>query len=229
MNYDKKQYVVFGLGRFGTALTKSLYAAGAEVLAIDKDEEKINDISSFCTHAVCADATDENNLSRLGINNMDVAIVCIAKEIEASIFITLLCKQMKLKKIIAKAADDKHKTVLERIGADLVIIPEEAMGEKLSSMLLNPNMIEIMNLTENFRMVEIKTPKKWQNRTLAQLDLRNTEHISVILIKRGNDVIVTPGADCQLLPDDLIVLGGTVQDTKRLSNKATENIPELKI
>lgn len=229
MNYDKKQYVVFGLGRFGTALTKSLYAAGAEVLAIDKDEEKINDISSFCTHAVCADATDENNLSRLGINNMDVAIVCIAKEIEASIFITLLCKQMKLKKIIAKAADDKHKTVLERIGADLVIIPEEAMGEKLSSMLLNPNMIEIMSLTENFRMVEIKTPKKWQNRTLAQLDLRNTEHISVILIKRGNDVIVTPGADCQLLPDDLIVLGGTVQDTKRLSNKATENIPELKI
>lgn len=229
MNYDKKQYVVFGLGRFGTALTKSLYAAGAEVLAIDKDEEKINDISSFCTHAVCADATDENNLSRLGINNMDVAIVCIAKEIEASIFITLLCKQMKLKKIIAKAADDKHKTVLERIGADLVIIPEEAMGEKLSSMLLNPNMIEIMNLTENFRMVEIKTPKKWQNRTLAQLDLRNTEHISVILIKRGNDVIVTPGADCQLLPDDLIVLGGTVQDTKRLSNKATENIPELNI
>ena len=93
----KKQYVVFGLGRFGVALTRSLYDYGAEVLAIDNNEEKVNEISPYCTHAICADATDERVLNQLGINNMDVAIVCIASNIEASIFVSLMCKQMGIK------------------------------------------------------------------------------------------------------------------------------------
>lgn len=224
MAHEKLTYVIFGLGRFGTALTKALHTANAEVLVIDRDEEKINDISPYCTHAVCADATDENSMSRLGLNNFDVAIICVATDVESSIFTTLMCKQMGIKKVIAKAADRKHKLVLEKIGADMVIVPEEAMGEKLAAMLLKPNMIEVLNLTENFRMVEIRPLKKWLNHSLAQLNLRNTERISIILIKRGNDVIVTPGADCVLLEGDIIVVAGTLADTKRLSNKATETV-----
>lgn len=222
--HSKKQYVIFGLGRFGVALTKSLYDFGAEVLVIDKDEEKINEISNYCTHAVCADATDEHNLNRLGINNMDVAIICIASNIEASIFISLMCKQMGVPTVIAKASDERHKLVLEKIGVDMVFVPEEAMGEKLAATLVKPNMVEVLNLSDNFRMVEIRTPKKWQDKTLAELDIRNVEHVTLVVVKRGDDVIISPGGDCTLLKDDLLVIAGSVNDTKRLSAKATENV-----
>ncbi len=220
----KKQYVIFGLGRFGVSLTKALYDYGAEVLVVDEDEEKINEISPFCTHAACCDATDERNLEQLGINNMDVAIVCIASNVEASIFITLMCKQMGIPMIIAKASDNRHKLVLQRIGADMVIIPEEAMGEKVAATLVKPNMVEIMARSDKFRMVEIRTPKKWQDKTLAELDLRNTEHVTLVVIKRGEEVIISPGGDCKLIADDLLIIAGTVDNTKRLSNKATERV-----
>lgn len=224
MANNLSQFVVFGLGRFGTAVTKALHNAGAEVLVVDRDEEKINEIVPFCTHAACADTTDENSMRKLGINNMDVAIVCIASEVDSSIFTTLLCKQMGVPKVIAKAANEKHKLVLERIGANLVIIPETAMGEKLAATLLKPNMIEVLSLTNDFRMVEIRAPKKWVGKTLAQLDLRNSEGISVILIKRGEAVEVNPGAAYKIDSDDLLVVAGSVHDTKRLSNKATETV-----
>lgn len=220
----KKQYVVFGLGRFGTALTKALHDYGAEVLVIDKDEEKVNEISPYCTHAVCADATDEHNLNQLGINNMDVAIVCIASNIEASIFVSLMCKELGIPQIYSKARDVRHQRVLQKIGVDMAFIPEVSMGEKLAATLIKPNMVEIMTLTDKFRMVEIRTPKKWQDKTLAELDLRNTEHVNLVVVKRGDDVIASPGGDCKLLADDLLIIAGTVNDTKRLSNKATENV-----
>lgn len=220
----KKQYVIFGLGRFGTALTKALNDYGAEVMVVDKDEEKINEISPFCTHAVCCDATDEHNLERLGINNMDVAIVCIASNIESSIFISLTCKQLGIPMVISKAFDVRHKLVLQKIGVDIVFIPEEAMGEKIAATLVKPNMVEVMSLTDDFHMVEIRTPKKWQDKTLAELDLRNTEHVTLVVIKRGDEVIASPGANDKLLEGDLLVIAGTVTDTKRLSNKATATV-----
>lgn len=223
------QYIVFGLGRFGVSLTKALYEYGAEVLCVDIDEEKINEISPYCTHAVCTDATDERNLERLGINNMDVAIVCITSNVEASIFITLMCKQMGVPRVISKASDIRHKLVLEKIGADSVVIPEEAMGERLAAMLAKPNVIEIMTLADSFRMVEIRTPKRWQDKTLIELDLRNTERVNIVVIKRGDEIITSPGGDCKLLADDLIVIAGAVADIKRLSNKATGKVVTEKI
>lgn len=217
----RKQYVVFGLGRFGVSLTKKLYEYGAEVLVIDKDEELINEISPYCTQAVCADATDERNLKQLGINNFDVAIVCIASNIEASIFISLMCKQIGIPTVISKASDERHKLVLQRIGVDTVVIPEEAMGERMATMLAKPNVVEIMTLADSFRMIEIRTPKKWQDKTLIELNLRATEHVTLVVIKRGDEVIVSPGGDCKLLADDLLIIAGSVDDTSRLSNKAT--------
>ena len=217
----KKQYVVFGLGRFGASLTKTLYEYGAEVLVIDRDEDLINDISPYCTQAICADATDERNIRQLGINNFDVAIICMTSNVEASIFISLTCKQMGIPMVIAKARDDRHKLVLQRVGVDRVVIPEEAMGERLATMLAKPNTVEIMTLADSFRMIEIRTPKKWQDKTLMELNLRNTEHVTLVVIKRGEEVIVSPGGDCKLLADDLLVIAGSVDDTSRLSNKAT--------
>lgn len=225
----KSSFVVIGLGRFGFAFTKKLFAEGAEVLVIDRDPEKINEIDSYCTQAVCADAMDERVLAKLGVRNMDVAVVCIASDIESSIFVTLLLKQMGVPKVIAKAQDHKHKHVLEKIGADYVIVPEEEMGEKLADTLLKPNMIEVLTLSNQFRIVEIRTPAKWQNKTLLELNLRATEHISIILIKRAETVIAPPTADCVLLPDDILVIAGTVADTQRLSSKATAKVLEDKI
>lgn len=222
----KTTFAVIGLGRFGIAVTKSLYNEGAEVLVIDRDPEKINEIDPYCTQAVCADATDERVLAKLGIRNLDVVLVCIASEIDSSIFVTLSLKQLGVPKIIAKAQDAKHKHVLQRIGADYVIVPEEEMGEKLAASLVKPNMIEVLSLSDKFRMVEIRTPAKWQNKKLADLNLRNTEHISIVLIKRGDDVIAPPAADDVLQPDDILVIAGTVADTKRLSNKATGKVLE---
>lgn len=225
----KKQYVVFGLGRFGTALTKALCDNGEEVLAVDVDEDIVNDISPICTHAVCMDATDAHNLEQLGINNMDVAIVCVASNIESSIFITLMCKQLGIPKVIAKARDEQHKMVLERIGADSVIIPETAMGERLAAMLAKPNVVEIMTLANSFRMVEIHTPKRWVDKTLIELNLRNTEHVNIVVIKRGDEVITSPAADYKLLADDLLVVAGSIEDINRLSNKATGKAVDDKI
>ena len=220
----KREFVLIGLGLFGTSLTRKLYEDGASVLVIDKDPDKINEIDAYCTQAICADATDERILEKLGIKNMDVGIVCIASEIEASIFITLTLKQMGLPLVIAKAQNERHKDILKKIGADMVIVPEEEMGAKLAANLVKPNMIEVMSLSDNFRIVEIKTPLKWQHKTLIQLNLRNTEKVSVILVKRGEEIIVTPAADCELLPDDILVIAGTYTDTKRLSAKATQTV-----
>lgn len=220
----KKQYAVIGLGRFGTALTRELHAEGAEVLAVDSDQDKVNDIEPYCTQAICADATDEAVLEKIGIRNLDVVIVCIAGDIESSIFVTLTCKQLGVPQVIAKAQNERHRHVLKKIGADIVIVPEEEMGSKLAANLLKPNMIEIMSLSDNFRMVEIKTPLKWQHKTLIQLNLRNTEKVTIVLIKRGNEIIVTPDAQCELLPEDILVIAGTYTDTKRLSAKATERV-----
>ena len=222
----KTTFVVIGLGRFGIALTKKLFNEGAEVLVIDRDQEKINEIDAYCTQAVCADATDERVLVKLGVRNLDVALVCIASEIDSSIFITLSLKQLGVRKVIAKAQDDKHKHVLERIGADYVIVPEEEMGEKLAASLVKPNMIEVLSLSDKFRMVEIRTPAKWRGKKLAELDLRNTERISIVLIERGETVIAPPTGLDVLEPDDILVICGTVADTKRLSSKATGKVLE---
>ena len=220
----KKEFVVIGLGQFGTALTKQLYEEGASVLVIDKDPDKINDIDAFCTQAVCADATDERALERLGIKNLDVAVVCIASEIEASVFITLALKQMGLPLVIAKAQNDKHKHILEKIGADRVIVPEEEIGIKLAGNLTRPNMVEILSLNEQFRIIEIKTPVKWQNKSLIQLKLTTTERVTILLIKRGEEIIVTPGGDCVLLEGDILLISGSLADTKRVAGKATQAI-----
>ncbi|MDR2202027.1 MAG: TrkA family potassium uptake protein [Clostridiales bacterium] len=220
----KKQFAVIGLGRFGTALTKVLYNEGMDVLAIDSDPEKVNAAEQFCTQAVCADAEDERVLTRLGINNFDAVVVCIGTDIEASVFITVVCKQLGAANIIAKAQDARHAHVLKKIGAAHVIIPEEEAGEKLALQLSKPNMIEILSLTDNFRLVEIKTPEKWRGKTLMELNVRSAEKVSVMLIKRGENIIVAPGGDCMLLDGDTLVIAGETADTERLSKKATKAV-----
>jgi trk system potassium uptake protein TrkA len=213
------QFAVIGLGQFGTALAKRLYEMDKDVLAIDIDEEKINQISSYVTHSIVGDGGDEEVLKRIGINNFDVVAVCMGKQMQASILATLICKQMGVKYIIAKAQNEKHKSVLEKIGADLIVFPEVDMGKKIASRLVNPNLTDIIELTDKYNMIEILTPKAWENKSLTEINLRKNYAVSVILIKRASgDVTITPGGDCVLYSGDSAVICGESEDIDKITS-----------
>ena len=221
----KKQYVVIGLGRFGFALAKTLYENDADVLAIDKDMDLVNAIAPFCTQACGMDATDEKGLEKLGISNMDEAIVCTASDIQSNIFICLNLLNAGLK-VSAKAWDENHKIVLERIGVHNVIIPEQEMGVKMAEMMASPNMIEVLSLSEHFSIVEIRPPKKWLGKTVLELDLRNTEQINVIAIKRSDKIITDVKNDTGFDEDDIVLVYGSEENTERLRSKAKNSVYE---
>ncbi len=224
---DNTQFAVIGLGRFGISLTKTLYESGAEVLAIDNDRTLVNEAQEFSTHAVCIDATDESSLKNIGLRNFDTVIVCIGGSPETSIFVTLLCKQLGIPRVIAKASCPRHKIVLEKIGADVVVFPEDYMGQKVASMLVNPNMIEIATLTPEFRIIEIVAPVKWEEKTLKQLDLRNKYGVSVLLIKRKEQVISELYPSTVIRDDDLLVICGSHDATDKLLKLTKEAVTGL--
>lgn len=222
------QFAVIGLGRFGTAVTKQLYSDGMDVMAVDLDSGAVNRAADYATQTVCANAADEHVLERLGISNFDAVIVCIGgSNIEASVFVTLSAKQMGVKHVIARASSEMHKSVLEKIGADFVIFPEEYMGIKVASMLTNPNMLEVLELTDDYRIVEIKTPLSWQNKTLMQLDVRNRFGVNVLVIKRGERIISSVSGETPLLPGDEVVICGSIANTDKVKSLATEQITDL--
>lgn len=213
------QFAIIGLGQFGTALAKRLYEMDKDVLAIDIDEEKINQISSYVTHSIVGDGGDEDVLKKIGINNFDVVAVCMGNKMQSSILATLICKQMGVKYIIAKAQNEKHKSVLEKIGADLIVFPEVDMGKKIASRLVNPNLTDIIELTDKYNMIEILTPAVWVNKSLTEINLRKDYAVSVMLIKRSDgDVTVTPGGDSILFSGDSVVICGKNEDIDKITS-----------
>jgi len=225
MAKTNKQFLVIGLGNFGFSLTKTLFENGASVVAIDRNMDIINEIEPFCTQAICMDATDERALSKIGINNFDACIVSSCSDLEFNIYICISLLQASAKNIIAKARDHKHKLVLEKLGVNKIIIPEEEMSKKLGLNLIRPNMIEVISLGDDFTIVEIKTPPKWVNKTIVELDLRNKEHVTVLAINSGKKTLHPPYiGEHKLTEDDIMFISGTTADTMRLSNKATKSV-----
>ena len=206
----KKQFMVIGLGRFGTSVAETLYGLGNDVLAVDSDEEIVQNISERVTHAVQLDANDENSLRALGISNFDVAIISIGSDIQASILATLLVKDMGVKHIIAKANDALHAKVLYKIGANRVIFPERDMGVRVAHNLCSSSILDYIELSPDFSIAEIASPKEWENQNLRELNLRATYGINVVAIKRSNEIDVSPSPDEVIQPGDIIVaIGGT--------------------
>ncbi|MCL2675314.1 MAG: TrkA family potassium uptake protein [Firmicutes bacterium] len=220
---NKKQFLVIGLGNFGASLSKTLYERGADVMAVDKNYDIINAFEPFCSQAVCLDATEEQQLNKIGPAGFDEAFVCIT-DIKASIFICLSLLQAGVKRVTSKAADEKHKLVLQKLGVHRVIIPEQEIGHKLALNVIRPNMIEVLSLSENFTLVEIKTPEKWQGKTVIELDLRRNERVYVLAVKRGEDIMTEGLRDIRLETDDLLLVYGTKRQTDRLADKATKNV-----
>ncbi len=205
----RKQFAVIGLGRFGSSVAQTLSELGHDVLAIDSDDGAVQAVANFVTHAVQADAKDEETLRALGIRNFDVAIVAIGDDVQANILITLMLKEMGVKKVVAKAINALHGKVLERIGADKVIYPEKDMAVRLAHHLVSYNVMDFMELAEGYKVVELTTPTKYVGNTLSALNLRAKHGISVIAIKKKDRIVVAPGADDLIEENDiLIVVGG---------------------
>lgn len=211
-----KQFVIIGLGRFGSSIAKTLYSLGNDVLAIDKDEDIVQEIADSVTHAVQLDATDENALRSLGIRNFDVAVVTIGDNIQSSVMATLLVKELGVKYIIAKGHSDLHAKVLYKIGADRVILPEKDMGVRVAHNLVSANILDYIELSEDYSVMEIQVLDDWTGRTLNDLRLRSKYGINVMAIKRGDDVNLSPSAEDIVEENDIIVAIGSAEDLSRL-------------
>ncbi|MEG1519655.1 MAG: TrkA family potassium uptake protein [Clostridia bacterium] len=216
--YEKNQFAVIGLGQFGQALAIKLSELGKDVLVIDRNEQLINDISSKVTHAIVADAEDEQVLRSVGISNFDVVCVCMSSNMEANILITLMAKEMGVPYVVSKASTERHKHVLQKIGADLVVFPEDNMGKKLATQLLNPLITDITDISTTFKIVELHCPDLWVNKKVAEIDIRKTFGLSIIVIKRSSNAI-NPDASTVILQEDTLVLGGDVEGFDRLTKK----------
>ena len=213
---SKKQVVVVGLGRFGESLAKTVYDLGHDVLVIDMDEEKIADIADYVTHAVQMDATDENALRKLGLSNFDVAVVTIGSDIQASVMSALLMREMGVKYVIAKGHSDLHAKVLYKIGANKVILPEKDMGKRVAHNLVSSNILDYIELSSEYSIMEIEALDSWVEKSLIDLELRRKYGINVVAIKDGSKVNVSPGADEIIKKNDIIVALGSTKDLGKL-------------
>jgi trk system potassium uptake protein len=217
----KKQYVVIGLGRFGSSVAKTLFELDNDVLAIDSDETVIQEISESVTHAVQMDATDENALRSLGIRNFDVAVITIGSDIQSSIMVTLVVKELGVKYIIAKAHNELHAKVLHKIGADRVVLPEKDMGVRVAHNLVSANVLDFIELSPDYSIAEIASPGEWQGKTLRELNMRANYGINVMAIKQKDAINVSPIADDSIGEGDILVVIGSYNDLSKLENAIT--------
>lgn len=217
-----KTFVVIGMGRFGEAVAVKLCELGHEVLAIDDDEARIQNVTENVTHAVIADAKEVRTLRALGVRNYDCAVLAIGSDIADSVLITLALKELGMKEIICKAREARHKKILLKIGADRVVIPEHEFGIKLAVQIADLNLIEYLELGEKYGLSEMNVPKKWISRTLVELDLRRKFHVTVVAVKTAkddDDIIVAPSPDYRFQEGDVLVLIGKNEDINSLGHQ----------
>lgn len=206
-----KSFLVIGLGRFGAAVAQELSALGQEVLALDIDEENVQHIADQVTQAIQGDAQDEAVLRSVGARNFDCCVVAVGADMEASILITVMLKEMGAKYIVAKAMTPIHARVLERVGADRVVLPEIDMGQRLAQRLARTNVVDYIGVSDEFSIVEIHPPKSWVGNSLGKLGVRAKHQINVLAIRHGEggQVDVNPQPDKVIGPDDLLIVIGT--------------------
>jgi len=190
----KKTYAVFGLGRYGTAVARELVENGMEVIAVDIQERIVNDAAAYLPVCKCADVTDVEVISRLGIGNIDTVIVCMAGNLEASVMAVTLCKEAGARTVIAKSANEMHQKILLRVGADQVVFPEKESGMRLAKNLLSSGFIDMLSLSKDVSVVEIDVKDEWCGKNLIELNLRKKYGFNIVAIKRGErvDVNITP-------------------------------------
>jgi len=227
-----RQFAVIGLGRFGSSVANTLAEKGHEVLGIDVDEERVQEISEFLAHVVCIDATDEKALRAVGIENVDAAVVAMGGNLEASILITLILKEIGIKEVISKAVTVSHGKVLKKVGATKVVFPERDMGVRLANTLMSPTIIEHIGLSDKCSIVELVPPDSFVGKSLGDLDVRAKHGVNVIAIKRKVSIVtkdgkksveeridVSPKANDTISKEDILVVLGENKNIEKLKAK----------
>lgn len=203
-----KSYVVIGLGRFGTTLARQLCALGGEVLAIDVRSDLVQQVANDVTQAVVGDAQDKEVLRALGVRDFDCAVIAIGDDLAASVLATMNLKELEVPYIICKAHDETHRRVLEKLGVDRVIIPEKENAERLARSLNSHNVLDYIELSEEYGILEIPAPKSWVGKSLKELNVRAKLGVNIIAVESSGKTNVSPAADYRILDGDVMVVLG---------------------
>lgn len=212
------QFVIIGLGRFGSSLGRELINLGYEVLGVDRDEEKVQELSNVLTHVVVADATEEEVLRSIGARNFDCGVVAIGDDIQASILATILLKDLGVKKVVAKAVSDLHGRVLERVGVDRIIYPERDMGIRVAHQLVSPNLLDYIELSKKYTIAELAVPQCLSGKSLNDVNPRGRFGCSIVAINKPEGIIIAPVAKDTLTTDDVMVVIGTNQQIEQFQD-----------
>ena len=205
-----KSYIVIGLGRFGAEVARRLCELGCEVLAVDNHADLVQQISTDVTHAVVADARDKEVLRALGAKEFDCAIVAIGGSLADSVLATMNVKELGIPKVVCKAHDETHRQVLRKLGADQVVIPEQEQAVRLARSLSSHNVLDYIELSSEYGIVEVPAPKSWVGKSLKELNVRAKLGLNILAVKQGRNINVSPAADYPIAQADiLVVLGDT--------------------
>ena len=224
----KKQVVVIGLGKFGSNMAMELYQMGHDVLGIDLEEKNVQEMLGHATYAVRADATNEAVLKELGVSNFDVAVVAIGSDIQASILVTVILKDLDIPFIISRAINELHGSALERTGANKIIYPEQEMGRRLAHIGFDPGVLDYMEVTPNYGITKLRPPDQLIKHTLEESGLtgpRDKYHITVLGIRRGREYFLVPAKDEEIRQGDILVVAGNSEQIGKIHIPAKELHP----
>ena len=214
-----KSYIVIGLGRFGAELAAKLYECGEEVLAVDTDETIVDKIADRVTRAVAADARDLDILEKLGAENFDRAVVAVGSDLAASALITMNLKSLNVPFVMCKAHDDTCREILERLGADRVILPEREVADKLALGMTHAGVMEYIELSDEYGIVEMEPVDEWIGKSIRELELRTRYGANVIAVRMGDTIRIPPDIDSPISPDHIMVMLGSYEMLEKLKKK----------
>lgn len=212
----ESEFVVIGLGRFGTAVASTLVENGRTVLAIDSDHERVQALSGELPHVVQLDATNIDALRQAGVETFDTGLVCIGTDFENNLLATVLLRQLGVQRVIAKALTITQREILLKVGADEVILPEHEAGRRLGRMMAVDHLVDYLEVSNNVGVVELLAPPSTWEHSLSELSLRQRYGLTVIAVRRGDDLIVSPSASFQIKEQDIVVVLGRMEDAERM-------------
>lgn len=211
-----KSYIVVGLGRFGAGVARELCRLGCEVLAMDVSNDLVSQVANDVTHAVEGDGQDKEVLRALGAAEFDCAIVAIGGDLSASVLATMNLKELGVPKIVCKAHDETHRRVLEKLGADQVVIPEQEQASRLARSLSSPNVLDYIELSDEYGIIEVPVPISWDGKSLKELNVRAKLGINILAVRRSGHFNVSPAADFTFVQGDIMVVLGDSKALKKV-------------
>ena len=211
-----RSYIVVGLGRFGSGVARELCRLGGEVLAMDVNSEMVGQVANDVTHAVVGDGQDKDVLKALGAGEFDCAIVAIGGDLSSSVLVTMNLKELGVPRIVCKAHNETHRRVLEKLGADQVVIPEQEQASRLARSLSSPNVLDYIELSDEYGIIEVPTPTEWMGQSLRSLNVRAKLGINILAVRRGNDLHVSPAAEYVFAQGDIMVVLGDSKALKKV-------------